>query len=126
MPTREDLTLLEQEGLTMAQAARMFPSGTAGKRLNPTTVWRWCLKGARRGIRLQSVVIGTRRYTTRTWLQDFIEARTLEATPEGRIFPHIRTSGQRQRAAERVGKRLDAILWPPKKKGSTKAKPNSR
>lgn len=108
MLSSEELVLLEREGLNLTQAAKLLPGRIPGKRVNICTVWRWCMKGLRNGCRLRSVVVGGQRLTTRTWLQEFIEAGTAEAEPE-RILPQIRTPAQRRRACERAAKALEAV-----------------
>ena len=59
----------------MTEAAALLPGRKPGKRLYVNTVWRWCMKGLRNGVRLRSVLIGGQRLTTRRWLQEFIQAR---------------------------------------------------
>jgi hypothetical protein len=67
-------TLIDEKPLPLAEAARLLP-----KRPNPATLWRWRKKGVR-GVRLQTVLIGGRRYVTRNALQQFIEAVTAAAS----------------------------------------------
>src|SRR5437016_1510804 len=55
---------LNGDVLTLAEAAALIPGRTPGKRVYVNTVWRWCRKGVR-GVRLQSVLIGGQRCTTR-------------------------------------------------------------
>jgi len=115
----EELVLLEKEGLTLTEAAKILPGRIPSKRICTNTLWRWCMKGLNNGIRLKSVLVGGQRLTTRRWLQEFIEARTAEGEPEGRIMPRIRTPAQRQRDSERATKELEA-LWNSKKQRSAK------
>ena len=63
---------LDEELLSPAEAARLIP-----KRRVPSTIWRWYRHGVR-GVQLETVVIGGRRYTSREALQRFIR-RTTEA-----------------------------------------------
>jgi hypothetical protein len=106
LPEPEELVLLEKEGLTMSEAAALLPGRKPGKRLYVNTVWRWCMKGLRNGVRLRSVLIGGQRLTTRRWLQEFIQA-TSEA-PGGASPPVVRTPRQRQSASERAAEELKA------------------
>lgn len=117
--TREELDLLEQEGLTMTEATKILPGRVPGKRIGVRTVWRWCMKGLSNGIRLRSVLVGGQRLTTRTWLQDFIEARTASSEPEGEFVPRFRTPTQRQRDSDRATEELKQ-LWNSTKQRSEK------
>jgi hypothetical protein len=104
----EELALLEKEGLTMAEAAALLPGRKAGKRLYVNTVWRWCMKGLRNGVRLRSVLIGGQRLTTRRWLREFIQAMSESHEPGGSSPPVTRTPRQRQSASERAAEELKA------------------
>jgi len=104
----EELALIEKEGLTMTEAAALLPGRKPGKRLYVNTVWRWCVKGLRNGVRLRSVLIGGQRLTTRRWLQEFIQAMSESRAPGGSSPPVIRTPRQRQSASERAAEELKA------------------
>lgn len=67
-----------------------------------STVWRWVLKGVR-GIRLETIVVGGKRYTTIEAIERFIAATTAKAN--GEPTP-LRTPRQRQRAIERAEREL--------------------
>ena len=56
---------------TLAEAARSLPS-----RPHPSTLHRWRLRGIR-GVKLDTILIGGRRYTSREALQRFFAATTL-------------------------------------------------
>jgi hypothetical protein len=61
--------------LTLAEAAARFP-GRNGKRCSIQTVYRWCYRGVHRPtgtVRLESVVIGGRRYTSQEAIKRFVE-----------------------------------------------------
>ena len=104
----DDLELVAKEGLTLSEAAALIPGRKQGKRVYVNTVWRWCKKGVKNGIRLKSVLVGGQRYTTRRWLQEFIEAMS-QASGEGEVPPPaIRTPRQRQTASERAIEELKA------------------
>ncbi len=104
----DDLELVAKEGLTLSEAAALIPGRKQGKRVYVNTVWRWCKKGVKNGIRLKSVLVGGQRYTTRRWLQEFIEAIS-ESSGEGEVPPPaIRTPRQRQTASERAIEELKA------------------
>jgi hypothetical protein len=104
----EELALIEKEGLTMTEAAALLPGRKPGKRLYVNTVWRWCMKGLRNGVRLRSVLLGGQRLTTRRWLQEFIQAMSESREPGGSSPPVIRTPRQRQSASERAAEELKA------------------
>ena len=89
---------LNDELLTLAEAARMLP-----RRPNLCTLWRWASKGIK-GIRLETVSVGGRRYTTRTALADFFRRTSEAGDCESPTTP--RTSAQRQRAVTEARKVL--------------------
>lgn len=60
--------------LTITQASHLLPG-----RPHVSTLHRWRLRGVR-GVRLQTCLVGGRRYTTREWLVEFINA-TSGASP---------------------------------------------
>src|SRR5262245_20383235 len=84
LTTDQTLTCLSKDGsllggdmppfLPLAEAAKLLPGRRPGKRISVGTLWRWCQRGFRHGVRLKSVLIGGQRCTTREWLQDFIKA----------------------------------------------------
>ncbi|MHB8953851.1 MAG: DUF1580 domain-containing protein [Pirellulaceae bacterium] len=63
-------------------------------RPNTSTVWRWFKRGIR-GIRLETILIGGRRYTSDEALDRFFTAITAAASGE---TPPARTPMQRSRA----------------------------
>lgn len=69
--------------------------------IHTATVWRWCTKGVK-GITLESVAIGGRRFTTSQAFQRFVQA-TNSASPAAQIpaTPH-----QRQQAIKAAEKAL--------------------
>ena len=54
--------------VVISRAAEFFPN-----RPGASSIWRWAIKGSK-GIILRTVVIGARRYTSREWCREFIEA----------------------------------------------------
>jgi hypothetical protein len=58
-----------EEVLSLSEAARALPS-VHGKRLHPSTLWRWARKGIR-GVRLDYARLGRSIVTTRAALADF-------------------------------------------------------
>ena len=68
------------------------------------TVWRWVLNGTRAG-KLESILIGGRRFTSVEAIQRFAQQST--AAADGDATP-VRTSRQRDRAIEQAERQLDA------------------
>ena len=98
----------ELEYLTLAQAAKLIPGTRPGKRIAIDTIWRWCRKGVRGGVRLKSTIIGGRRFTTRKWLMEFSEA--LGETQDETVSKlTVRTTTQRNLASEKASEELDRI-----------------
>lgn len=83
------------------------PGLVPGRRVNLSTVWRWCLKGVR-GRRLESVAVGGRRYTSREALTRFFAPSPADP---GNDAPAIRTPARRQRDHARAVEALDAAGW---------------
>ena len=79
--------------LTISQAAKSLPM-----RPNVSTVWRWVQRGAR-GVKLDTVLVGGRRYTSKEALQSFVERSTAAANSDA---TPVRTSKQRERAIEQA------------------------
>jgi hypothetical protein len=75
-----------EELMSISEASRLLPNNPG-----PETIWRWRTKGIR-GIRLQTVLIGGRRFVTRKAIEEFIE-RLTEAAEQ-------RSTEQRQERSE--------------------------
>lgn len=69
----------------------------SGKKVNVSTVWRWMTRGLR-GQRLPSIVIAGRRYTSRSALQDWLEA----TSHDGRRGSNVREGQRRNKWQERI------------------------
>ena len=69
------INIFQDEPLSLAQATKVIPG-------NPSypSVYRWAVKG-RNGVRLETIVIGDKRYTTRAAIQSFFEAVTASRDP---------------------------------------------
>jgi len=77
--------------IALDQAPAHFP----GKRVHRATVWRWHLTGLHRHgqiIRLRTVTVGCRRYTTQRWIDEFVARCNGEPAPTA-------SPSQRQRRA---------------------------
>ena len=88
-----------EEMLSITAAAKSLPG-----RPHVSTLWRWINRGCR-GIKLETLLIGGVRYTSREALQRFAERLT--AVASGEPMP-TRTSRQRKRADEEADRILDA------------------
>jgi hypothetical protein len=97
-------------GLSLAQAAKRFPSYRGGRPCNPSTVFRWVASGVvtpdGRRIRLEAARLNGRYLTTEAAIARFLVAQT--PPPEGDT-PARQTPTQRRRSAERAGRELDKI-----------------
>ena len=82
--------------ITLAQATKILPG-----RPNITTVWRWRNRGVR-GVTLETVLSGGRRFTSIEALRRFQERVTAAADGEP---VRSETPAQRQRAIDRAEKR---------------------
>ena len=80
--------------IPIAEAPQHIPG-----RPSLATVWRWVLNGTRAG-KLESFLIGGRRFTSLESIQRFAQQSTVAAA--GDAPPPVRTSAQRERAIERA------------------------
>jgi len=92
------IDLSAEKPITITEAAKLAPGP-----VHVATIWRWLLKGCR-GVRLESIVSGGRRYTSAEALERFIAATT--ALANGEPSP-LRTRKQRERDVARAGAELD-------------------
>ena len=60
---------LEDDLLTLTDAAKVLPP-LGGRRIHPSTLWRWCRRGCR-GIKLDYVRLGHRMCVSRDALDQF-------------------------------------------------------
>ncbi len=79
-----------EELLTLEQARRLFPRPP-----HPSTLWRWVLEGVR-GAKLETLVAGGRRYTSREAIGRFVVRTTRLSGTEAPL------SSSRRRARERA------------------------
>lgn len=95
--------------ITLTEATKVIPSRRSGKKISVQTVWRWCMRGVRSGIRLRSVMIGGQRCTTLQWIEEFIKMVSEAAEPANAAdLPCPRTTGKRQSASDRAMEELNA------------------
>jgi len=86
--------------ISMAEAARSLP-----RRPHVSTLYRWHRRGVR-GIKLQTWLVGGRRYTTPDALEKFVVATTAAADGE---TPPTRTPRQRDRAIHQAERDLGLV-----------------
>lgn len=91
---------LSDEYIPIHKAAARIPG-----RPSLATVWRWVLKGCN-GIRLDSVMIGGRRFVTVEQIERFIAESTAAANRQA--TPVVRTPRQRAAAIAAAEHELDA------------------
>lgn len=103
LPAEETLAYI-----SLNAAAKLIPGRTPGKRISKETIWRWCLRGLRNGVRLKSVLIGGQRYTTRSWVENFIFEINGPGERGANELPQPRSPGKRQRASESAAEELEA------------------
>jgi hypothetical protein len=104
-------TLIDEQLLSLPQAARRLPPGRRNRPVSLSCVLRWVLDGVPgpggQRVRLEGVRVGGRWLTSVEALARFAAALTprLDDDPA----PAPRTPKQRQRESERAGKKLDAV-----------------
>jgi hypothetical protein len=84
--------VFREEPISFAQAPTILPGRPSFQSLH-----RWATKG-RRGVRLESVLIGGRRYTTREAFFRFVERLTAIADGEAATELTISRSSRQRRA----------------------------
>ena len=65
----------EERPMSLSAAADYIGKLTGQPKPNVSTLWRWCLKGCK-GVKLESVCIGSKRYVTASAIERFIAARS--------------------------------------------------
>ena len=79
-----------------------------GRRVDESTAFRWAQKGCS-GIRMDTWMVGNRRYTNRDAVRRFIQERTQATTPP--IASNAsRTISRRERDADRADRKLREAL----------------
>lgn len=79
------MSIQDESLLTMAEATKAFPN-----RPSLATLHRWCQKGSR-GVKLESFLIGSYRYTSHEAIQRFIER--CNQSPEERASAALAADG---------------------------------
>lgn len=89
--------------LSLTDAAKTLPG-----RPHISSIFRWVARGVR-GVKLESVLVGGRRFVSREALERFSAAVTAAAAGEPRP---VRTPRQRERAIERAEKEMASEFKP--------------
>jgi len=89
------VNLLNEQRLTLNHLAKQ-------EGVNPSTVWRWSLRGVR-GVVLETFSVGARRFTTNEAFARFVDGTTAVAKGEQ---PQVRTNRQREAAIARAEREL--------------------
>lgn len=95
--------------ITLRQALRLVPRG-GRKQLHLSTIYRWCSKGTRHGVKLRILLVGGTRFTTAEWLAEFFERATEAAGLVGQS-PPPRSPSNRHRSHRAANDRLAASGW---------------
>jgi hypothetical protein len=102
--------LLTEDVISLAAAGKLFPGSRGADRVNPSTVYRWTIKGvcsANGLIKLESFRAGSRVFTTKQAVERFVAA--LSAPVEPVAAPAVRTPSARQKAAEAAAEALKKL-----------------
>jgi hypothetical protein len=89
--------------ISLAEAASSLPRRRGGKKPHVSCIYRWTTSGCR-SVVLESVQVGGTRCTSREALSRFFQRLTRGDAAD---LPPVRTSAQRQRAAERAIRELE-------------------
>jgi hypothetical protein len=98
--------LLQGDGISFAQAARLFPAGRSGKPTNPATCWRWHTQGVRladgRKVYLEAARVGCKRMTTRAAVKRFLAAQQGQPADQPQGGDAARRPSDRGKAVEQA------------------------
>jgi hypothetical protein len=96
------IDVLLERTMPLAQAARRLPRLRGGRRVAPSTLWRWASAGLR-GVRLEVVRVGGTCCTSEEALRRFFDATN------GVVRGGPAATGAERPAPSEVERRLDAI-----------------
>lgn len=108
--------LPDDKPMSLPSAARYLGSVT-GQTPHVSTLWRWCLRGCK-GVKLESICIGGKRFVTRAAIERFIENSTASQTPSATtvvtVTPHappqvVRHNQRRRAEIDAARRRLDEL-----------------
>lgn len=114
------LSQLEFERAISLKDACKYLGSVTGRQPSAATLWRWCLKGCR-GIRLESVCIGGRRYVTIPAIERFIHRSNTPTEPSVEPVQELSKTelarrAMRQAQIDEAKKKLDELLGPKRRK----------
>lgn len=92
------MTILNEERWSLGRVARELG-------IDPASAWRWSVTGCR-GVVLETIVVGARRFSSREAVERFVEATTRAANE--RIGLETDEPESRREAAERADRELSA------------------
>jgi len=77
-PKTED-QMIPADLIPLKKLSKLLPRHGDDKPVHTNTLFRWALQGVR-GVKLRSVLVGGKRYTTQAWVDEFVAA--LNGTPQ--------------------------------------------
>jgi len=98
------IDILGETLVTIPQASALLPPNEKGRRPHIATIYRWMLRGVK-GVKLETCLVGGKRFTSHEALQRFSEAVTQAARGKP---PTPRLSTKRKRRDEATERELDA------------------
>ena len=99
------IDIATEEVETLTELCKSLPKRRGGKRPNLCTAYRWTNEGVR-GVRLDFIMVGGTRCSSRQALQRFFDALT--ALEQGRPAVHTFGRPSREKAIQAAEKRLEA------------------
>jgi len=116
--------LRDDKPLSLFDAADYLGKLT-GRKPHVSTLWRWCMKGCK-GVRLESICIGGKRFVTANAIEQFIDASTTaqsakaaqpaaaipepQPSPAKGLLAHVMRYNDRRRSEiDEARRRLDEI-----------------
>ncbi len=108
------IDIATEELLPLRSVPGRFPGlGRNGRPIHHASIYRWAVNGCR-GVRLETVQVGGMKVTSTEALERFVErlsnpSETDKADATGERARQRRSSRQRQKAAEKAGRELEAI-----------------
>ena len=109
-PTSQVLAEIQAGGgLSLSAVGRQFPAHRGEGTVNPSTVFRWAMSGAKaadgRRVKLEVARVGGRWLTSKAAVGRFVAA--LSSTGQDEANTPSRTPAARQKASEEAGAELD-------------------
>jgi len=89
------IDISQEELITLTEAAKRLPRRRAGRKVNVSTLHRWCTHGCQ-GVRLAFLKIGGTRCTSIAALQRFFDALTERAQGRNEDAPRNATVSRKQ------------------------------